>query len=51
MAAALSGFEERILIIWWWDGSAWIPYAPSAPQRFQTDFALTFGSLLFVVGQ
>ena len=51
VAAALSGFEERTLIIWWWDGSAWIPYAPSAPQRFQTDFALTFGSLLFVVGQ
>ena len=51
VAAALSGFGERILIVWWWDGSAWIPYAPSAPQRFQTDFALTFGSLLFVVGQ
>ena len=48
---AIVGFEDRTLIVWSWAGSRWIFYSPSVPARFNTNFRLTPGSILWVVAR
>ena len=52
VSEALAGIEDTILIVWIWDSNArrWLSWPPTELLMEQTDFTLTFGAVLWVVG-
>ena len=50
IAEALAGFEDLILIVWLWTGSAWLSYAPDIPPGLNSNFLLTDSAILWVAG-
>ena len=53
VAEALTGFERSVIIVWLWHpySLTWSSYAPEIPARAQTNFLLTPGGDLWVVGR
>ena len=47
---AIVGFEDIVLIVWFWNGAAWLSFAPGVPLAFNADFTMITGSVLWLVG-